>query len=102
MDRLPDTTQPDHPQIQYDLATRSRPRPPRALEPLRENNLASDRIRSGSQSSIVGIARHTPDQVQVSNVKRGVTDVKWEADTPKGAYNCSADDMVRRPYCSKK
>ena len=44
----------------------------------------------------------SPDQVQVSNVKRGVTDVKWEADTPKGAYSCSADDMVRRPYCAKK
>jgi uncharacterized protein YcfL len=36
----------------------------------------------------------SPEQVQVSNVKRGVTDVKWEADTPKGAYSCSADDMV--------
>jgi hypothetical protein len=44
----------------------------------------------------------SPEQVQVSNVKRGVTDVKWEADTPKGTYSCSADDMVRRPYCSKK
>jgi hypothetical protein len=44
----------------------------------------------------------SPEQVQVSNVKRGVTDVKWEAETPKGSYSCSADDMVRRPYCSKK
>jgi hypothetical protein len=44
----------------------------------------------------------SPEQVQVSNVKRGVTDVKWEANTPKGAYSCSADDMVRRPYCNKK
>jgi len=24
----------------------------------------------------------SPEQVQVSNVKRGVTDVKWEAETP--------------------
>jgi hypothetical protein len=44
----------------------------------------------------------SPEQVQVSNVKRGVTDVKWEAATPKGDYSCSADDMVRRPYCTKK
>jgi hypothetical protein len=44
----------------------------------------------------------SPEQVQVSHVRRGVTDVKWEANTPKGAYNCSADDMVRRPLCNKK
>ena len=44
----------------------------------------------------------SPDQVKVSNVQRGVTDVKWEAETPKGVYSCSADDMVRRPYCAKR
>jgi uncharacterized protein YcfL len=44
----------------------------------------------------------SPDQVRVSNVKRGVTNVNWDADTPKGSYSCSADDMVRRPYCNKK
>jgi hypothetical protein len=43
----------------------------------------------------------SPDQVRVSNIQRGMTDVKWEAETPKGAYSCSADDMVRRPYCAK-
>ncbi len=53
-----------------------------------------------------GTARYlgdiSPDQVRVSNIQRGITDVKWEADTPKGIYSCSADDMVRRPYCLKK
>lgn len=44
----------------------------------------------------------SPDQVKISDVKRGITDVKWDADTPKGAYSCSADDMVRRPLCNKK
>jgi hypothetical protein len=44
----------------------------------------------------------SPDEVKVSNIQRGVTDVKWVAETPKGVYSCSADDMVRRPYCSKK
>jgi hypothetical protein len=44
----------------------------------------------------------SPDQVKVSNIQRGVTDVKWEAETPKGLYSCSADDMVRRPYCAKR
>jgi hypothetical protein len=44
----------------------------------------------------------SPDQVKVSDIQRGVTDVKWEAETPKGVYSCSADDMVRRPYCVKR
>lgn len=43
-----------------------------------------------------------PDKVTVSNVKRGITSVSWDADTPKGPYSCSADDMVRRAYCVKK
>jgi hypothetical protein len=44
----------------------------------------------------------SPDQVKVSNIQRGMTDVKWEAETPKGPYSCSADDMVRRAYCVKR
>ncbi len=43
-----------------------------------------------------------PDKVTVSNVDRGVTSVRWEAETPKGSYSCSADDMVRRVHCIKK
>lgn len=44
----------------------------------------------------------TPQAVAVKNVNRGVTSVSWEADSPKGAYSCSADDMVRRVHCVKK
>jgi hypothetical protein len=44
----------------------------------------------------------TPDQVAVSNVNRGMTNVDWKAATPKGNYSCSADDMVRRVNCVKK
>ncbi len=59
----------------------------------------------------------SPDQVRVSNIQRGaglvvlrqplinrrrVTDVKWEAETTKGVFSCSADDMMRRAYCSKR
>jgi hypothetical protein len=44
----------------------------------------------------------SPDQVKVSGIDRGVTNVKWQAETPKGTYSCSADDMVRRPYCVKR
>ncbi len=43
----------------------------------------------------------SPEQVTVSNIQYGMTDVKWEAETPKGGYSCSADDMVRRTYCVK-
>jgi tRNA A37 threonylcarbamoyladenosine dehydratase len=43
-----------------------------------------------------------PDKVTVSNVNRGVTSVRWDAETPKGPYSCSADDMVRRVHCVKK
>ena len=43
-----------------------------------------------------------PAQVSVSNIDRGVTAVKWEAETPKEKYDCSADDMVRRVHCVKK
>jgi hypothetical protein len=43
-----------------------------------------------------------PQAVSVLNVNRGVTSVSWEADSPKGSYNCSADDMVRRVLCVKK
>ncbi len=43
-----------------------------------------------------------PDDVTVSDVQRGATQVKWQAATPKGRYACSADDMVRRTYCVKR
>lgn len=71
--------------------------------------LISVLVFSGCASTAGNLQRETarfigdihPDQVTVSDVKRGVTDVKWEADTPKGKYSCSADDMVRRVYCLK-
>ena len=39
------------------------------------------------------------EQVTVSDVDRGVTDVSWMAETPTGRYSCEADDMVRRVNC---
>ncbi len=44
----------------------------------------------------------SPDQVTVSDVDRGVTNVKWKATAPGGKYECSADDMIRRVLCTKK
>lgn len=43
-----------------------------------------------------------PDAVTVTDIDRGMTSVKWNANTPHGRYACSADDMVRHPYCVKK
>ena len=67
-------------------------------------------ILSGCASTTANLQRETarnigdvhPDKVTVSNINRGITSVSWEADTPKGAYSCSADDMVRRVHCVKK
>jgi len=44
----------------------------------------------------------SPEQVAISDVDRGITSVKWKASAPAGNYDCSADDMVRRVYCTKK
>lgn len=45
----------------------------------------------------------SPENVGVSNVQRGATEVRWTATAPNGtAYSCSADDMVRRPSCAQQ
>ena len=44
----------------------------------------------------------TSNQVTVSDVQRGATNVNWKAATPDGQYNCEADDMVRRVNCVKQ
>ena len=43
-----------------------------------------------------------PETVKVSNVNRGATSVTWDAESTKGPYGCSADDMIRRMLCLKK
>jgi predicted secreted protein len=40
------------------------------------------------------------DRVAVSDVDRSLMSVTWRATINGRAYACSADDMVRRPYCS--
>jgi hypothetical protein len=72
--------------------------------------LALGIVLSSCASTTTNLQRETarnigdlhPDQVTVSNIKRSATSVTWDADTPKGAYSCSADDMVRRSHCVKK
>lgn len=66
---------------------------------------------SGCASGNVNLARATamsigqntpPEAVTISDVHRGAMSVRWLATTSKGHYSCSADDMVRRPYCVKQ
>jgi hypothetical protein len=67
-------------------------------------------LLTGCASSIENVQRETarsiggdvlPDKVIVKNIDRGVSTVKWTAETPKGSYACSADDMMRRVLCVK-
>jgi hypothetical protein len=64
MDRMPDTAQPDHAQVQDHLSARNRPRHARAFEPLRKHDLArgfdvSTIIRSSRQFfSLLGAMIH--------------------------------------------
>lgn len=41
------------------------------------------------------------DDIVLSDVKRGMLNVKWTATTPSGTYRCEADDMVRSVNCVK-
>jgi hypothetical protein len=47
------------------------------------------------------IGNVSPEQVTVYDVNRGMMNVDWKATTPNGKYNCSSDDMMRRPFCVK-
>ena len=44
-----------------------------------------------------------PESILISNVQRGITDVRWIATPPSGpTYICSADDMVRHSSCARQ
>ena len=47
-------------------------------------------------------ANVSPDQVTVTNVDRGASNVKWNAAAPSGQYECWADDMVRKVNCARQ
>jgi len=55
------------------------------------------------RASAMSIGNNTlPENVMLSNIDRGATSVKWTAVAAGQTYSCSADDMVRRPYCAKR
>jgi hypothetical protein len=41
------------------------------------------------------------DNITLIEVKRGLFQVTWRAQTPSGTYLCRADDMVRNVECKK-
>ena len=56
------------------------------------------------RASAVSIGRNVrPENIRISDVQRGITDVSWTA-TPSGGptYVCGADDMVRHPSCAMR
>jgi hypothetical protein len=64
---------------------------------------------AGCASTTANLQRETanfinaaPEDVTVSNVDRGATAVKWDAQAKGDTYKCNADDMVRRVHCIKK
>jgi hypothetical protein len=55
------------------------------------------------RASAMSIGNNTlPESVTLADIERGATSVKWTAKTGGQTYSCSADDMVRRPYCAKR
>ena len=56
-------------------------------------------LRRESARVIGGVS---PDEVTVYDVDRGMMDVNWKAKTSQGDYICSSDDMMRKPFCTKK
>jgi PBP1b-binding outer membrane lipoprotein LpoB len=66
---------------------------------------------AGCASNIASLQRESaanignnlkPDDIKITDVKRGAFNVYWKATTPDGTiYDCSADDMVRRVNCVK-
>lgn len=53
-------------------------------------------LQRATARSVQGVR---PDHVLVSDVRRGMTSVQWQANTPQGAVTCTADDMVRHTVC---
>ena len=60
----------------------------------------SDNLARETARTIGGLRQ---DQVTISDVKRGMTNVSWVATTSTGAiYDCASDDMVRRVNAVKR
>lgn len=61
---------------------------------------STDNLQRATAQSIGG--NLSPDRITIANVDRGLSNVSWTADAAGRTYSCSADDMVRRPYCARR
>ena len=43
-----------------------------------------------------------PDTIDVNNISRVPTLIKWVAETTQGYYNCTADGMLQKTICVKR
>lgn len=51
------------------------------------------------RAAATSIGNTLSNEVVVSNVKRGATNVSWDAKKGNKCYKCEADDMVRKTNC---
>lgn len=66
-------------------------------------------LMASCQSSTASLQRATASnigntlsgEVVITNVKRGVSNVSWDAKKGDECFKCEADDMVRRTNCLK-
>lgn len=53
------------------------------------------------RATATSIGNTLSSEVTVSNIKRGASNVSWDAKKNSDCYKCEADDMVRRTNCKK-
>lgn len=53
------------------------------------------------RATATSIGNTLSSEVSVSNIKRGASNVSWNAKKGSNCYKCEADDMVRRTNCKK-
>jgi hypothetical protein len=62
-------------------------------------NTSSEATLQRESALFIGKGKLLPEQIKVSDIDRGAYNVTWVANTPKGKFSCSSDDMVRRVNC---
>ena len=60
-------------------------------------------VENLQRATAISINRNVlADSIVISDIQRRATSVSWTAMAPTGTYSCTADDMVRRPYCASR
>jgi hypothetical protein len=83
MDVLPDATEPDHPEVQDDLAASERPRHARALEPLGEHRFTGGLRNAGAKrKALAAVVPIAPPMRPLLQVRVGLIIVLGLAPQP--------------------